>query len=133
MHKLIVFLLISVVMLQAGFAAAGSACLHEQDAGAHHFGHHAHEHRTTAAGLSTAGEHSSDPAKSAFPSGTASGDLDQDHDCTTCHANAPAGLPAWSRGPVLPEGIDLLAEASPFHLSPPPPARPERPNWFGTA
>ncbi len=121
MRKLIVFLLISLITLQAAFAAAGSACLHERGAGAHHFGHHAHQHRTAA---------------SDHPSGldsAASTDLDQDHHCTTCHANALTGVPTWPHWPSPLEGAAFVAEASPFHLSPPPPARPERPNWSGVA
>jgi hypothetical protein len=124
MRKLIVHLLITLITLitlQAAFAAAGSACLHEQDAGAHHLGHHAHQHR---------------PAASDHTSGVDSAgstDLDQDHDCTTCHANALTGVLTGPHWPSPPEGAALLAEASPFHLSPPPPARPERPNWSGVA
>lgn len=114
MRKLIVFLLITLVTLQAAFAAAGSTCLHERDAGANHFGHHAHQHRTPAP------DH---------PVTADTGDLDQDHDCTTCHANALTGVPSWPHWPSLPEGTAIVADASPFHLSPPPPARPERPNW----
>ena len=55
-----------------------------------------------------------------------SGDLDQDHDCTTCHANALTGVPSWPHWPSLPEGTAIIADASPFHLSPPPPARRSR-------
>ncbi len=114
MRKLIVFLLITLLTLQAALAAAGSACLHERDAGAHHFGHHAHQHRTAAPDHPTVAE---------------TGDLDQDHDCATCHANALTGVPADLHWPALPEGKAAVADDLPFHLSPPPPARPERPNW----
>lgn len=115
MRKLIIFLLLALTMLQATLAAAGSACLHERDDGVHHFGHHAHQHRGTAT------DH---PAAEA-------GDLD--HDCSTCHANALTGLPVWVEWPVLPEDAAIVANDISIHLSPPPPARPERPNWVRVA
>lgn len=118
MRKLIVFLLITLLTLQAALAAAGSACLHERDDGARHLGHHAHQH------------HAATPED---PLAAEAGDLDQDHDCTTCHANALTGLPARQHWSALPEGAAIVANDSPFHLSPPPPARPERPNWVGAA
>jgi len=123
MRKLTVFLLISLLMLQAALAAAGSACLHERDDHAQHFGHHAHQHRATLPDHSA----SADTAHAADTATT--GDLDQDHDCTTCHANALTGVPARLDWPPLPEGTAIVADDVPLHLSPPPPARPERPNW----
>ncbi len=126
MRKLTVFLLISLLMLQAALAAAGSACLHERDGHAQHFGHHAHQHRATLPDDSA----SADTAHAADAANTAdTGDLDQDHDCTTCHANALTGVPARLDWPPLPEGAAVVADDVPLHLSPPPPARPERPNW----
>ncbi len=118
MRKLVTFLLIALLMLQAALAAAGSACLHEREDHAQHFGHHAHQHRAT---------------QPDHPAVADTGDLDQDHDCTTCHANALTGVPVRLHWPVLPEGKALVADDVPLHLSPPPLARPERPNWRFTA
>ncbi len=117
MRKLIAFLLICLLSLQAAFAAAGSACLHEQEGRATHFGHHAHEHRLSAADLAPAVD--SDQA--------------QDHDCTTCHASALSGMPVRPQLPALPAGAALLTPAAAMPPSSPPPWRPERPNWSGTA
>ena len=114
MRKLTVFLLITLLMLQASLAAAGSACLHERGDGVHHFGHHAHQHR------SAAPDH---------PAVAEAGDLDHDHDCSTCHANALTGVPVRVEWPALPEGAAIVTNERSIHLSPPPPARPERPNW----
>lgn len=134
MRKLTVFLLISLIALQAAFAAAGSACLHEGDAGARHFGHHAHALRTPTAGAAAGIAAVPDEAAA-----TASPDLapaadagDPDHDCTTCHANALSGMPARPLLPALPAGVVFRADAA--HLPPPspPPRRPERPNWHRT-
>ncbi len=118
MRTLTVFLLITLLTLQAALAAAGTACLHERGDAVHHFGHHAHEHRMALP----------DPLAAADAS-----DLDQDHDCTTCHANAFSGVPARLDWPALTAGVARLSNDVPFHLSPPPPARPERPNWARAA
>jgi cytochrome c553 len=46
--KLILILLLFILPFQFSWAAAGSYCQHEQGAGAHHFGHHAHQHQINA-------------------------------------------------------------------------------------
>jgi len=127
MRKLIAFLLIALIALQAAFAAAGSACLHESDAGARHFGHHAHATRLPA--FDAGHDPGADPAR-ADPADPAAADAgDPDHDCTTCHANALSGVPARPLLPALPAGAVFRAIASPLHPPSPPPWRPERPNW----
>lgn len=44
MRKVLAILLISLLSLQASWAAAASYCRHEQGAAARHFGHHEHSH-----------------------------------------------------------------------------------------
>ena len=44
MRKVLAILLISLLSLQASWAAAASYCRHEQGAAARHFGHHEHQH-----------------------------------------------------------------------------------------
>lgn len=116
MRKLIAYLLIALISLQAAFAAAGSACLHERDAAARHFGHHAHQHRAPTAEPAPVDVKAADYAN-------------PDHDCTSCHANSLAGVPARLQLLALPAAVALTVEAAPFHPSSPPPWRPERPNW----
>ncbi len=125
MRKLIAFLLIALIALQAAFAAAGSACLHESDAGARHFGHHAHALRMPAS--DPAHDKAVEPSHADLAAGADIGD--PDHDCTTCHANALSGMPARPLMPALPAGVAVRAEASSLYPPSPPPWRPERPNW----
>ncbi len=56
MRKWLAILLISLLSLQASWAAAASYCAHEQGAAARHFGHHEHQHALEAAtdGVGTA-------------------------------------------------------------------------------
>ncbi len=51
MRKVLALLLISLLSLQASWAAAASYCLHEQGAAAKHFGHHEHQHDLHVSGL----------------------------------------------------------------------------------
>ena len=131
MRKVLAILLISLLSLQASWAAAAGYCRHEQGAAARHFGHHEHQHLQKHAGhaadASQSG-HSSDSAVSADSlSATIAG---ADLDCSVCQATALIGVPS---APVLSASdAPVLSAAVLIQHQPPavPQPRPERPNWF---
>ena len=131
MRKVLAILLISLLSLQASWAAAAGYCRHEQGAAARHFGHHEHQHLQKHAGyLADASQsgHSSDSAVSADSlSATIAG---ADLDCSVCQATALIGVPS---APVLSASdAPVLSAAVLIQHQPPavPQPRPERPNWF---
>jgi hypothetical protein len=158
MRKLLALLLISLLSLQASWAAAASYCRHEQGPAAKHFGHHEHQHEsaalTTAAPTATAIAFPADDMSAATPepldndtSRTAQAEValqladgndiaavagvgvDLDLDCGVCQAHALSGMPSAA----LPEAMATAprAGALPLHsrLTSISLPRPERPNW----
>lgn len=134
MRKVLAILLISLLSLQASWAAAAGYCRHEQGAAARHFGHHEHQHLQKHAGhvadASQSG-HSSDSAVSADSADSLSATIaGADLDCSVCQATALIGVPS---APVLSASdAPVLSAAVLIQHQPPavPQPRPERPNWF---
>lgn len=117
MRRLIVILMLLIVPLQLGYAAAAAYCQHESGSAAGHFGHHAHEHHERSTDAKDVGK------------GKVSMQVDQD--CGFCHLQMPQ-LPTqplpWASLPTerlfgLPPGI---AYTSVEH------SLIERPNWAGS-
>ncbi len=148
MRKVLAILLISLLSLQASWAAAASYCRHEQGAPARHFGHHEHRHgqhlakpaaqdpaslKALLKASSVAGQadvlHAPDDDGSTAAS-LAGVDLDLDLDCSVCQAHALAGMPPALASPAL-DATVVVGEALIQQLSRSrPQPRPERPNWL---
>lgn len=148
MRKLLAILLISLLSLQASWAAAASYCRHERGAAARHFGHHEHQHDLQAAGK--AGKQEAGTQEAGKQEGTgavplaahaanvyadAAGDAGAslagpDLDCSVCHAHALVGVPTAA----APTAVDAPAVAggplAQHPLPSVPQTRPERPNWL---
>ncbi len=139
MRKLLAILLISLLSLQASWAAAASYCSHEQGAAARHFGHHEHWHGQQAAKAAA-----QDPASSSSfvavqadalhvgddDASTAASLAGADLDCSVCQAHALAGMPTALSTAAL-EATAVAGVALIQHLPPSiPQPRPERPNWL---
>ena len=136
MRKLVALLLISLLSLQASWAAAASYCRHEQGAAARHFGHHEHQHghpwqkSSVQQGALSAGALAGDAGhEMAAADGVAAGLANADLDCSVCHAHALSGMPSTLTPSVLdvPEFSGAVLIQHPFPSVPQP--RPERPNW----
>ena len=133
MRKVLAILLISLLSLQASWAAAASYCRHEQGAAARHFGHHEHQHdQHQAKPVNQAQGVSVDPlaADAGDDAGTAAASLaGADLDCSVCHAHALVGVPS---APSLPAAAAPVISGAALIQHQPPPvpqSRPERPNW----
>lgn len=146
MRKVLAILLISLLSLQASWAAAASYCRHEQGAAARHFGHHEHRHGQHLAGsaqqaqaqaLHEAAAPPADHAAGFVDAGDASDDgstaaslVGADLDCSVCHAHALAGMPSAPASSAL-DATVVAGEALIQHLPPSrPQPRPERPDWL---
>ncbi len=137
MRKVLVILLISLLSLQASWAAAASYCRHEQGAAARHFGHHEHHHdlplarKAGANDAASAAGHGTDAAPATDAADGMSGLLaGADLDCSVCHAQALFGVPS---NPALsaPDAPAVANETRIQHSLPSvPQPRPERPNWL---
>ena len=104
MRKLLAILLLLILPLQWTTAAASAYCQHEQNGKAQqHFGHHAHEHKASAAQVD------SDPGNSDF-----------DADCPSCHAQSSQAVDDGHM-PALPtsQGRDAMVYRA-FLPTPPP-------------
>lgn len=114
MRRILAILLLVLMPLQAGWAAASAYCQHETGAAAAHFGHHEHQHHS--------GDGGREPAKSAGA----------DPDCGACHASASFTLPHLAGVSALPLPMapppSFILPALPEHAS-----APERPNWLAPA
>ncbi len=136
MRKLIAILLISLLSLQASWAAAASYCRHEQGAAARHFGHHEHQHAPQlikpsgeSGTLSIAAQAGENGHLGAADDGVAASQTTTDLDCSVCHAHALSGMPSTVAPSVLdvPDfSVAALSQHQPPSVSHP---RPERPNW----
>ncbi len=143
MRKLLAILLITLLSLQAAWAAAASYCAHEQGGSAQHFGHHEHRHGQHApkSGAPQAGDAYADvyadvyAEKQAVADGGSEADAaarllaGADVDCGVCHAHAVAGMPSAmpaATAGALPGFTGALAYPQPLSVSLP---GPERPNW----
>ena len=156
MRKLLAFLLISLLSLQASWAVAASYCRHEQGAAARHFGHHEHQHqpqltKTAAQGKATpvvadvpagvgsgavgeaadkVADNAADKVADSLPDNLVAGLAGADLDCSVCHAHALPGVPS---APALSasDAPALSGAALVQHpLQTVPQPRPERPNWL---
>jgi hypothetical protein len=110
LHRFFALFLLSMLPLQASWAAIAPYCNHETAIEAQHFGHHEHNH-----------DHS-DPTHPSEPN-------EIDSDCAVCHSGwiaiiftdaANSGLDA------LMANASLCATFSPHGTK----VRPERPNWL---
>ena len=111
MKKLLLLLLLLLVLpFQFAWAAAGAVCLHQTEPPSH-FGHHAKVSK----------QNGSDPRDA----GSLPGDAD---DCQTCGSHAFKIVTLGAYMPVVATVSGDFAHVAPV-LSPPPPDRPERPNW----
>lgn len=137
MRKLIAILLISLLSLQASWAAAASYCRHEQGAAARHFGHHEHQHAPQlikpsgeSGTLSIAAQAGENGHLGAADDGVAASQTTTDLDCSVCHAHALPGVPS---APALPAS-DAPAVSGAAQVQHPlqtvAQPRPERPNWL---
>ena len=143
MRKLLAILLITLLSLQAAWAAAASYCAHEQGGSAQHFGHHEHRHGQHApkAGALQSGDAYADVYADVYADeqAVADGGSDADAaarllagadvDCGVCHAHAVAGMPSATPAATagaLPGFTGALAYPQPLSVSLP---GPERPNW----
>lgn len=114
MRKLIAILLLSLLPLQASWAAVAGYCQHERDIAVRHLGHHEHQH------------HLQPAAHEQQAAANASSDLD----CGLCHASGLlALLPELNLATATVSLADLAAPVDLPSLSPPL-ERPERPNWL---
>lgn len=138
MRKVFAILLISLLSLQASWAAAASYCRHEQGAAVRHFGHHEHLHdrqlaakagtidAVSAAGQIAEAGHATDVADAA---GGMAGVAGADLDCGVCHAHALFGVPS-SPAPSVPDAPAVATDTRARHPLPSvPQPRPERPDW----
>ena len=137
MRKLLAILLISLLSLQASWAAAASYCRHEQGAAARHFGHHEHQHHphwAKLAGQAKAAPVLAEAADTGHGNDAADGIgaslTGADLDCSVCHAHALPGVPS---APSLSALEAPLSSNGPLIQRQPPSVpqpRPERPNWL---
>lgn len=143
MRKLLAILLITLLSLQAAWAAAASYCAHEQGGSAQHFGHHEHRHGQHApkAGALQSGDAYAGVYTDVYADEQAVADdgsdadaaarllAGADVDCGVCHAHAvpgmPSATPAATAG-ALPGFTGALSYPQPLSVSLP---GPERPNW----
>lgn len=127
-RRFLVIVLLAFLPLQFSWAAVAAYCGHEEQAGATHVGHHAHQHHDDTAG-------NAEPVADldATESGTGKkipGAMDLD--CSHCHGTCGAMLTLTSGVPgalstVRPSAA--LDEAGGAHA----PTRPERPQWLPVA
>ena len=115
MRKIIAILLLSLLPLQASWAAVAGYCQHEQGAATRHLGHHEHQHHQT---QKAASDEASSPINAAA-----------DLDCSLGHAG---GLVAMLTEPSLSAATLPVADLA-ASIDPPPSSAPldlpERPNW----
>lgn len=109
MRKLVAIFLLSLIPLQASWAAVASYCQHERGASVGHLGHHEHQHESHQA---------------ARPGATTA-----DADCGLCQAGFLTGL--MIEPGVSVEALTVAGPAERLGLRPAPPPLdlPERPNW----
>jgi len=108
-RRCLVLLLLLLISYQVVWAGAAQYCVHEEDPGVTHFGHHGHKHH------SASGEQ-------------ASGAVGSDADCSACHLASAAVLPgaALLVGAIsLSEGYSYVEPRYPFRV-PDGPERPQR-------
>lgn len=125
MRRRLVLILLLLLPLQFVWSAAAAYCRHDADAGSGHVGHHQHLH-----GAQAQADGPRAPAPDGAPLDLLAGATDVD--CCQCHGFC-AGLPDRDL-PVTPlqlaQGLPLAqTRAAP----PPPPGRPERPQWLRLA
>ncbi len=131
MRKLLAILLISLLSLQASWAAAASYCRHEQGAAARHFGHHEHRHDSQAGKLATAESSQALQAGDVTDDGDAAASLaGADLDCSVCQAHGLVGVPSAPALSALDAPATLSEPLIPQVLPSVPQPRPERPNWL---
>lgn len=116
MRRWIALLMVAILSVQLGWAAAAPYCRHEADPAAAHFGHHGHQHKSSPAAAAVGDE-----------AGLAATMVDLD--CGQCHHGSCAGVvPAPAALPVLAPAVQPHDFRDPG-LPRPASARPERPNW----
>lgn len=108
MRRWLIVLFLILLPYQSVWASAAQYCVHEEDAGATHFGHHGHKHHSARA--DKAG------AAGIF-----------DADCSTCHMTSAAPVPSENFELMLVHLREPLSYADPPYLSRVP-AGPERPD-----
>lgn len=108
MRRWLLVLLLILLPYQAVWAGAAQYCVHEDDAGATHFGHHGHKHHSAR-------------ADKAGAAGIAHAD------CSTCHMASAAPVPIGDLQLVPAPPREFFPYAQPRYLSRVP-AGPERPD-----
>ena len=110
-RKFFIHLLSVILLLQFSWVAAATACMHETEPNAAHFGHHTHVHKL---------------AKS--DSSQKDGKLALDNDCAVCHlacSSAPTLEAGWAG---VTSNDDVRAFVRSLHPDPKSDA-PDRPRW----
>lgn len=115
MRRYLVFFLLFFLPLQFSWALAAGYCAHEHDQNPAHFGHHLHQHSSSA---------------TETPQGKLPGAADVD--CSVCHAGTLLTLPSAPL-PLLAQPGWLLIEPDFAALPLPPPERLDRPDWQSLA
>lgn len=115
MKRLLLIFLLTILPLQATWAAVATYCQHEQEVKSRHFGHHEHQH-----------EHGHEQAHAEEQQKDSS--VKFHTDCLTCHGAAAAMImPRVDAPPVAPNSLVVASSAS--HLTSIPSSRPEKPKW----
>lgn len=113
MRRWLILFLLTVLPIQFSWAEAASYCAHETGAAAaQHFGHHEHQHASSAA---------SDEAVSANAAGV-------DLDCGACHAGCALAM-VGSLGSMPSLAPATFVQPHPLRVTAPPLSLPDRPNW----
>jgi hypothetical protein len=116
MKRLALIFLMLLLPLQSVWAAAGAYCQHEQGASVQHFGHHAHQHKTSAD----------------RNDGTGKSPLSVHADCGICHLSCPV-VTESDRPICVPASGSLAVSNNPDVFSSVFSDNPERPKWVPAA
>jgi hypothetical protein len=115
MRRWLTILLLVFLPFQFSWAAVAGYCQHETGVAAQHFGHHDHQHQTTA------DQEGAPDANKTLGAGI-------DGDCVACHASCAAAVFSMANLPAS-SSASLAIPWLPGNLTAPPLAHPERPNW----
>lgn len=127
MRRLLIIVMMVVLPLQFGWAAAATYCQHESSPITYHFGHHVHTHAGKA-------DNSKSQQKANSKSHqTAGSKLVPDDDCAVCHLGS-VGMVSM---PLITFSLQVAnidkVFVSTFLLASDRPDRPERPKWVHAA